>query len=141
MLEKGATQLLVNPTPPRVTANPIQFHTTRRWWTVDIGDAMRESLKYDQFVEGVVECVTRDRNVTMYGQSAHQSYINEEVRYPLISPMDLLDQAVRPRNVVMDGWLQGGLPEEFDPQPFQNWPNNYHTSKYIKHDKVQAGVL
>jgi hypothetical protein len=91
---------LEGPIYPDIKKDILRFKNSRKYWKVDIGDALKESGKYSMFVENIVEPQSRNRNVTMYGQSSHRDYVNEETRFPLISPYDLIAESKKPRRPV-----------------------------------------
>lgn len=94
---KKPLNMLEGPMYPNIKKDILRFRSAGKHWKVDVGTAMKESEKYPMFVEGIVEYQSRDRNVTMYGQGSHRDYVNEEVRYPLISPWDILPESRKPR--------------------------------------------
>jgi hypothetical protein len=91
---------LDNPIYPNIKKDILRFTNARKHWMVDVGDALKESEKYSMFVENIIEPQSRNRNVTMYGQSSHRDYVNEETRFPLISPYDLITESKKPRRPV-----------------------------------------
>ena len=97
---KKPQNYLENPVYPDIKKDILRFTSARKFWQVDIGDALKESGKYPFFVENIVEPQSRDRNVTMYGLSSHRDYVNEETRYPLISPYDLIAESKKQRRPV-----------------------------------------
>lgn len=91
---------LENPIYPNIKKDILRFTNSRNHWKVDIGDALKESEKYTMFIENIIEPQSRNRNITMYGQSSHRDYVNEETRFPLISPYDLIAESKKPRRPV-----------------------------------------
>jgi hypothetical protein len=87
---------LEGPEYPDIKKDILRFTYARKHWKVDAGEAIKQSEKYPMFLSGVVEFQSRDRNVTQYGQQSHRDYVNEEVRFPLISPWDLLPLSRKP---------------------------------------------
>ena len=98
------------PIYPDIKKDILRFSNSRKFWQVDIGETLKETEKYPMFVNGIVEYQSRNRNQTMYGQSSHRDYVNEEVRYPLISPYDLLPESRKPRRPV-PARVNPGLPQ------------------------------
>ncbi len=94
---KKPLNLIEGPEYPNIKQQPILFKNTRKFWKVDIGDVLKETEKYPMFVESIIEYQSRNRNETIYGKSSHRDYVNESIRYPLISPWDYLPLSRKPR--------------------------------------------
>ena len=98
---KKPLNFIEGPIYPDIKKDILRFKTSRKYWTVSVGDALKETEKYPMFVDGAIELQTRNRNETIYGKSSHKSYVNEEVRLPLISPYDLFPLSKQPRRPVI----------------------------------------
>lgn len=107
---KRPLNYIEGPLYPDIKKDILRFKSARKFWQVDVGDTLKESEKYPMFVNGIVEFQSRNRNQTMYGQSSHRDVVNEEVRYPLISPYDLLPESRKPRRPVAPR-VNPGLPQ------------------------------
>ena len=93
--------LIENPIYPDIKKEALLFKNARKHWRVDYAHALKETEKYPMFMENIIERQSRNRNETMYGKSAHRDYVNLEVRYPMISPIDLMPTTRRPRRPVV----------------------------------------
>jgi hypothetical protein len=82
--------MLDGPVFPDVRKDGLRFVWGRKHWTVDAGDALRETTKYPFFMDNIIEIQSRNRNQTIYGQSSHRDYVNHQVIMPMISPYDLM---------------------------------------------------
>uniref|UniRef100_A0A6C0JPL6 Uncharacterized protein n=1 Tax=viral metagenome TaxID=1070528 RepID=A0A6C0JPL6_9ZZZZ len=136
---KRPLNYIEGPIYPDIKKEILQFRDAKKHWKVDIGDSLKESEKYPLFVNGIIEYQSRNRNQTMYGQSSHKSYVNEEVRLPLISPWDLLPISRRPRlpvtprvNPVLDEFQisQNILPTNI--YGFLKRPDHYLNKRNVK---------
>jgi hypothetical protein len=117
---KRPLNALSNPIYPDVKKDILNFRNARRCWTVDAGTTVKQSQMYPFFVEDAIEFQSRNRNETMYGNSSHRSYVNEQVVYPLISPWDLEPLSRKPRTIVT--------------------PRVNPESPYVKYDRLFNGI-
>ena len=113
---KKYSPIVNTPEYPKITHPPIRFVDSRKNWKVDVGETLKTSEMYPMFVDGIVPFQSRDRNETTYGKSSHRDYVNEYVRYPLITPYDLLPESRKPRRIVFP---------RTNPGPGGNDSNNY----------------
>lgn len=89
------------PVYPDVKKDILNFKSSKRFWQVDAGTEVKYSQLYPFFIEDAIEYQSRDRNENMYGKSAHRTYVNEQVVYPLVSPWDLECLSRKPRTTVV----------------------------------------
>lgn len=115
---RSQSGMISGPIFPNIKQRPIEFKWARNHWTVDVGNVMKETEKYQMFVEGFVNFQSRDRNLTQYGQSSHRDYVNEEVRLPLLSPFDYIAESRKPRRPVFPRVNPGTIEKPVDSRTF-----------------------
>jgi len=94
---KQPLNFIQGPEYPDIKKTGLRFVDAKKFWQVDAGYEIKKSEAYPFFMSGIITYETRNRNETKYGKSSHKSVVNEEVRYPLISPYDLLPISKQPR--------------------------------------------
>jgi hypothetical protein len=134
-----------NPLYPDIRQDPLKFSFSRKFWQVDVGEALKSSEKYGMFQENAVTFESRNRNETKYGKSSHRDYVNLEVRYPLISPYDLLPLSRQPRRPVAPyvnpGLAGGAWNLQVTQDVFNNAPFGYITDRITYTSTLPLKIL
>ena len=98
---KKPLNALENPIYPDIKATLPRFVWSKKHWTVDVGQTLRDKEDDVQRYENAVLSQARDYNETIYGKSSHRDFVNLNFRPPLLRREDILPLSRLPRENVV----------------------------------------
>ena len=84
---KKPLNMLETPIYPDISRILPKVRWSEKHWTVNAGDALRQTETMNNFWQDAVLAVSRDYNKTVYGQNSYREIVNAAFRPPLLDPI------------------------------------------------------